>query len=490
MAPKRKTHPSNPGDTHSKRARHDDEGGEGNAFSSSQGQVDPTYGQRGAFPGLDDTASDNDLFYGPARDGLEYLRMVRSEAKGVPNLLTAETPVKAEEEKGEQNVYQDYLQGHYDDGAYIAISHPPSGHHQQRRPHINDEDIDPQEACYISLLTRFHTISSILRSSAPSPPPSPSALETATALNAAPLKRWRITFLYTPPTTALLANLSQDAIITGITALEKYLDWKMLERGQFVGAWAWSLLARCREVGMMGSEEVGVVRDLGKKTRGMLRGLRAGLGGGGGGGGGGEDIHKPEGEGEEEGQSEDDAANADKIALDDRAGDGDISHLTSNPLQENSLENGIPANAQQTADPDDDIAKAKLRLLTTLQTPSPHLSSSPPPPPQDSTPDLPACASPASPSQSGEQQPPSSSAFPHKPNISPAHPPSGTQHPVTSNSPTSPQPAAWPPHATEQERGEQLPLTTRISATLDAIITIVGEEYRQRDLLAGRGVWD
>lgn len=77
MAPKRKTHPSNPGDTHSKRARHDDEGGEGNAFSSSQGQVDPTYGQRGAFPGLDDTASDNDLFYGPARDGLEYLRMVR-----------------------------------------------------------------------------------------------------------------------------------------------------------------------------------------------------------------------------------------------------------------------------------------------------------------------------------------------------------------------------------------------------------------------------
>ncbi|KAL8936209.1 MAG: hypothetical protein Q9211_004302, partial [Gyalolechia sp. 1 TL-2023] len=76
MAHKRKSQPSSPGDIYSKRARYADEGGEGHEFSSSQGKVDPTYGQRGAFPGLDDTASENDLFYGPASDGLEYLRMV------------------------------------------------------------------------------------------------------------------------------------------------------------------------------------------------------------------------------------------------------------------------------------------------------------------------------------------------------------------------------------------------------------------------------
>lgn len=40
-------------------------------------RVDPTYGQRGAFPGLDEDGSDDALFYGPASDGLEYLRMVR-----------------------------------------------------------------------------------------------------------------------------------------------------------------------------------------------------------------------------------------------------------------------------------------------------------------------------------------------------------------------------------------------------------------------------
>lgn len=41
-----------------------------------QPRVDPTYGQRGAFPGLDERNEDS-LFYGPANDGLEYLRMVR-----------------------------------------------------------------------------------------------------------------------------------------------------------------------------------------------------------------------------------------------------------------------------------------------------------------------------------------------------------------------------------------------------------------------------
>ena len=51
-----------------------------NLFASAnatQPQVDPTYGQRGAFPGLEDNDDEDELFYGPASDGLEYLRMVR-----------------------------------------------------------------------------------------------------------------------------------------------------------------------------------------------------------------------------------------------------------------------------------------------------------------------------------------------------------------------------------------------------------------------------
>lgn len=38
-------------------------------------QVDASTGLAAAFPGLDDS---EDIFYGPARDGIDYLRMVRS----------------------------------------------------------------------------------------------------------------------------------------------------------------------------------------------------------------------------------------------------------------------------------------------------------------------------------------------------------------------------------------------------------------------------
>jgi hypothetical protein len=43
---------------------------------SQQPRVDPVYGQRSAFPGLDDAGS-HELLYGPPEDGLEYLRLVR-----------------------------------------------------------------------------------------------------------------------------------------------------------------------------------------------------------------------------------------------------------------------------------------------------------------------------------------------------------------------------------------------------------------------------
>ena len=44
--------------------------------STETPKVNSTYGQKEAFPGLDD-GDDDELFYGPANDGIEYLRMVR-----------------------------------------------------------------------------------------------------------------------------------------------------------------------------------------------------------------------------------------------------------------------------------------------------------------------------------------------------------------------------------------------------------------------------
>ncbi|KAF7125195.1 hypothetical protein CNMCM5793_001304 [Aspergillus hiratsukae] len=37
-----------------------------------------------------------------------------------------------------------------------------------------------------------------------------------------------------------------------------------------MGAWAWGLLGKCRDVGQLGTEEVGEIRDLGKRAAKIL----------------------------------------------------------------------------------------------------------------------------------------------------------------------------------------------------------------------------
>jgi hypothetical protein len=46
-----------------------------------------------------------------------------------------------------------------------------------------------------------------------------------------------------------------------------------VERVRRIGAWAWGLLGKCREVGQLASEEVGEIRDLGKRAVKILRKL-------------------------------------------------------------------------------------------------------------------------------------------------------------------------------------------------------------------------
>jgi hypothetical protein len=64
------------GHTHVARKQNSNQRQNNSSNSNTRPRVDPVYGQRSAFPGLDDLGSDQ-LFYGPAEDGLEYLRMVR-----------------------------------------------------------------------------------------------------------------------------------------------------------------------------------------------------------------------------------------------------------------------------------------------------------------------------------------------------------------------------------------------------------------------------
>ncbi|KAI4257772.1 MAG: hypothetical protein L6R42_005465 [Xanthoria sp. 1 TBL-2021] len=471
MAQKRKTHPSAANGARSKRHRFNHVE-EDEANPASKAQVDPTYGQRSAFPGLDGQPSGDDLFYGPAEDGLEYLRMVRSEAKGVPNLLTSAS-------LEETSLYQDYSRGYYDDGAYTAMPLPLADGTTKIE---GDEDIDPQEAYYAHLCEQLQSLHTALHASPPPLAPNESTAAIAAKLNDGASSRiWRMTLLYTQPTSTLLSQLDQDTVIAGIAALEKYMAWKTLEKESYLGAWAWGLLARCREVGMMGSEDVGVIRDLGKKARAMVRLLAAGLGGAQG--------IQIEGKGEIDGDEENlvnegehDRPNEvsgngkDEMEVVHRVGSMDSIHIQQEqdmgslrpmgPTQD--IPHGVAANSsereplvtvkkdqQLPSIDDDEIAEAQERLLTTLHE---TISS----PPSDPPTNFNHCSS--------------SSPLKTDPQIN------------DRTSMMSPQRSSSP--AYESLPLNPVPLTMRVAATLDMIITIVGEAYGQRDLLEGRMVWD
>ena len=193
----------------------------------------------------------------------------RSEAKSVPNLLVAPSSTTNEQEEG---LYDDYPQGYYADGAYTATPLAAAISGVEEGADDGQEDIDPQEAYYFALRARFARLSSILLET-------PSAPSDASApLPIYKVKQWRHKILKCTPNMVLLARIPQESIIIGSEVLEDMLTASNLRgaHGRNISAWAWALLARCRDVGSMGSEEVGVLRSLGKKAVWLLRRIAAG----------------------------------------------------------------------------------------------------------------------------------------------------------------------------------------------------------------------
>ncbi|KAL8949858.1 MAG: hypothetical protein Q9222_004075 [Ikaeria aurantiellina] len=462
MSQKRKGHPSPPGNA--KRPRYNNADVDAESNPASKAPVDPTYGQRSAFPGLDDNESDDGLFYGPASDGFEYLRMVRSEARGVPNLLTAP---KSETQEDDE-LYQDYPQGYYADGAYTAAPIPKAQPYGDFR---REHDVDPQEAYYTALLDRFQRLGTLLQSSSLYFPQTSfstgSIAATAAKLTNAPSKSWRVTLLYTQPTTQLLGHLDQDTVVAGIAALEKYISWSDLRKSRYLGAWAWGLLAKCREVGMMGSEEVAILRDLGKRAREMVREVEVGS------------------EIKEKGMSDDGVEDSSDVDEQKYGGGGNQDLVDEDVVSEDSGEGSVKPSglANETSDAnrdastpqralentesgqqasttvDEDISQAKERLLTAIQGPE---ISGPVSPSMDK----------ASTDRAGLLPSQRNHSLHSQPLISPPAQIGSVKQEVDSSS-----------AATADQ------LTDRVAAIPDMLVTIIGEKFGQRDLLDGRVVW-
>ncbi|KAI4727444.1 hypothetical protein E4T49_04822 [Aureobasidium sp. EXF-10728] len=241
-------------------------------------QTDVTYGQVGAFPGLD--PRDKDPFYGPANDGLDYLRMVRSEARGIPHIVRAPPPEPTQpvdyddEDDYEEHVddYGGYYEedeeedqdqdGWYEDGAYVApsVAAPVIGPVQP--------GMKAQDAFYDSLKTRFEILRRNLRAS-----PSVQAVQTLDDQHPISLpfgnkmadKDWKYHLLNTTPLPAQLASLDSPSILRLLKLVEGQLEnCRKTNIPHNLGLWAWSLLAKLDDVGLLQTREVSVVRDLAK----------------------------------------------------------------------------------------------------------------------------------------------------------------------------------------------------------------------------------
>lgn len=192
----------------------------------------------------------------------------RSEAKTVPTLLVAPLTPKENSEQDSSDPI-----GYYADGAYTAAPTLANGGAAENRA---DEDIDPQEAYYVSLLGRFEDLSTHLQNPPPADWIPPSVASTAQALNTGYNSKWRSN-LKTQPSMVLISLLSQETVLRGLRMFETRLTTERLSESQSLGLWVWGLLGRCRDVGQMGSEEIGILRDLGKKTIWLLRVMKAGV---------------------------------------------------------------------------------------------------------------------------------------------------------------------------------------------------------------------
>ncbi|KAF2230306.1 hypothetical protein EV356DRAFT_570414 [Viridothelium virens] len=264
---------------------------------SSTSRADATTGQKPFFPGLDD-GDNEELFYGPASDGLEYLRMVRTEARGVPDLL-----VSADQAFSESDAHK----GWYSDGAYIAWpvlgpqlptparrNEAPEVSYNRRNSssqvdeyEIEDDRLDttddstplptfnasrtPQSVYHEKLLSEFRSQRDHLHQSPPQ-----DLLEAATSSDLladlvnpeTSLSLFKRNLYAKPPSPLQLALMDVETVLE---ALEIFTS-RCVRRSKHIrrppSAWIWGLLARLAGwMGQLRTEDIGVVRALAKMAK-------------------------------------------------------------------------------------------------------------------------------------------------------------------------------------------------------------------------------
>jgi hypothetical protein len=376
----------------------------------------------------------------------------RQEAIGIPNLLVA-----PKEDVTGREIYEngvgDY-RGSYADGAYYAASASSEVSEEQA-------SADRNLAYFDSIMTRFETLRDQLQSHEPPPealakldkdhPTHVGALDTKVA------RWWRWKMRTIDPWPAQICSMDKSTVLRLLGLLA---GGTLLKRGSAVdlsvSRWAWSLLARLPERGELTSEEIGVVRELGKKAVLLGMGLKedaeldAGM-----------DEVDPEHEEDEEDPDDGevlDVVNEEEIDLDiDASSDEGLPGV----VEERAIDSSLPAMSAAITEAYDVVNSSAPQSSTpSTQTMDTEVSFGSDPPDLDKT------IQPEDPAETPDDLEAAKARLLGNLNNEGGAAEQAQEHPVG-------KPSKW---------------NTR--ATVDMIITVAGEAYGQRDLLEFRGVWD
>lgn len=229
----------------------------------------------------------------------------RSEANKLPLVFIAQDTSVTEDGSYSSVRYHHYIEdgestaesrreGTYSDGVYVAprieekVNSSSTGaeqeEHEEQEAYVNreKEGLDAQEVYYNLLRHRFLLLRSTLKCSPPSS--SIAALDKDRPISLPVSSRkarleWRRLLQMTEPQMVQLACMDAESVLRIIAIVTRSLSEaaQSEEAGRVkrLGAWAWGLLGKCREVGQMGSEEVAEIRELGKRAVKILVKLRS-----------------------------------------------------------------------------------------------------------------------------------------------------------------------------------------------------------------------
>ncbi|RKF83381.1 putative v-snare microsporum canis [Golovinomyces cichoracearum] len=237
-----------------------------------EARINPTYGQRSALPGLDGEAiladSDEELEKGDhdSIEALAYLASVRQEAIGIPNVLYAPNNQTKTDIPKKLDDQHKIFHSKYEDGAYLSISDPSD------EPNTSCEDSSDGTSleCFSSILSRYKYLRNCLHKRPQTDLVQnlkPYQRTQVGPLNKDTSKWWIGHMKNSDPNPVQIASMDKNTVLRLLGLLTQGTVLKSgLKVAPILSRWAWSLLARLPDRGDLNSEEIGVLRALGKKA--------------------------------------------------------------------------------------------------------------------------------------------------------------------------------------------------------------------------------